>query len=65
MNTYKAVEICEGFRNATEEEQIEAWQFLIDEGIVWRLQGSFVRTAKQLIDAGVCTLKNFPPSMSA
>jgi hypothetical protein len=56
MNSYKAVGIAEGFIEAENEEQvIEAWQTLIDTGLVWRLQGWFGRTASQLIDSGVCT----------
>lgn len=58
MTPYLATAIAEGFcegENATEEEQIEAWQYLIDTGRVWTLQGSFGRTATELIEAGICT----------
>jgi len=57
MDNYTAVGIAEGFcggENATEEEQIEAWQHLIDTGLCWQLQGCFGRQAQALIEAGVC-----------
>lgn len=60
MTNYMAVAIAEGFcegENATEAEQIEAWQHLIDTGLAWSLQGWFGRTATALIDAGVCHRK--------
>lgn len=56
-NLFQAVSIAEGFcggENASEEEQVEAWQYLIDTGAVWRLQGWFVRAAHNLIEKGVC-----------
>ena len=56
MDTYTAVMICEGVEEPESEEQaIEAWQYLIDTGIVWQLQGWFGRTATCLIDQGICT----------
>lgn len=57
-NSYLACAYAEGFcegEDATEQERIEAWQYLIDTGKCWTLQGWYGRTAKQLIDAGVCT----------
>lgn len=57
MTNYMAVAIAEGFcegENATKEQQIEAWQHLIDTGLCWKLQGWFGRRAKDLIDGGVC-----------
>ena len=56
MNTYTAVGIAEGFIDADDEHQvIEAWQFLIDTGMAWQLQGWFGRQAQAMIDAGLCT----------
>lgn len=56
MSAYRAVAIAEGFWNepVTEEEVIEAWQFLINTGMVWTLQGWFGRQARDLIAAGIC-----------
>ena len=56
MDDFTAVGIAEGFIEAESKEQaIEAWQHLIDTGLCWRLQGFFGRTAKSLIEAGICT----------
>lgn len=41
----------------SEEEVIEGFQHLIDNGIVWSLQGHYGRTAATLIDAGLCRLR--------
>ena len=38
------------------KESVELFQRLIDEGIVWKLQGSYGRTAQYLIKAGRCML---------
>ncbi len=55
MDQYTAVGIVEGFVAAESEEQvIEAWQYLIDTGLAWHLQGHFGRTARALIAQGVC-----------
>lgn len=55
MDAYTATGIAEGFIEAeSEEQQIEAWQHLIDTGLAWSLQGFFGRTASQLINDGIC-----------
>ena len=55
MNTFDAVGIAEGFIEADSQEQvIEAWQYLIDTGLAWKLQGWFGRTASHLIGEGIC-----------
>jgi len=38
----------------TEEELVDAWQYLINTGTAWSLQGIYGRTASALIEAGVC-----------
>jgi len=38
----------------SEEEQIEFFQSLIDNGLAWELQGSYGRLAHALIDNGYC-----------
>lgn len=60
MTNYMAVAIAEGFcegEGASEEQQIDAWQHLINTGMAWTLQGWFGRTAARLIEAGICTKK--------
>ena len=55
MNNTDAIGIAEGFIQAESEEQfIEAWQYLIDTGVCWQLQGWFGRTAMRLIEDGIC-----------
>jgi hypothetical protein len=55
MDNYTATGIAEGFIDCESEDQyIQAWQHLIDTGLVWQLQGFFGRTARQLINDGVC-----------
>lgn len=57
MDVYLAVGIVEGFEEAESEEQvIEAWQYLIDSGLWLTLQGRIGRGARDLIEAGVCKL---------
>jgi hypothetical protein len=55
-SSYDACAAIEGFDGLdhTEDEIIEAFQFLIDCGDAWRLQGFYGRTAVNLIQQGVC-----------
>ena len=56
MTLYLAVAIAEGFHegeDASEERQIEAWQFLHNSGAAYKLQGWYGRTARDLIEAGI------------
>lgn len=56
MDTFTAVGLAEGFIEPEDEHQvINAWQYLIDTGLAWSLQGWFGRTAQALIDNGHCT----------
>jgi len=56
MDNYPATGLAEGFIEAESEEQVlAAWQHLVDTGLAWQLQGSFGRTAQQLIDSGYIT----------
>ena len=53
MNSYLATAIAEGFcegEDATPDEQMDAWAYLIKTGTAYKLQGWFGRTANHLID---------------
>jgi|CXWK01.1.fsa_nt_gi hypothetical protein len=54
----QAVMVCEGAEEATEEFQLECWQYLVDTGAVHVLQGWFGRTAAALIQAGLINKPN-------
>jgi len=54
MNNFDAVGIAEGFIEADSEEQVlEAWQYLHDTKLGYQLQGFFGRTLNQLINEGL------------
>tara|TARA_R100001082_G_scaffold109974_1_gene88471 strand:+ start:98 stop:310 length:213 start_codon:yes stop_codon:yes gene_type:complete len=54
MDNYTAIGLAEGFIESQNENQvIEAWQHLVDTGIVWSLQGWYGRNAVRLIENGV------------
>jgi hypothetical protein len=53
MTAYDAVMIAEGVHPASEQEQIRAWQYIVDTGLYKSLQGWFGRTAEVLIRKGV------------
>ena len=53
MDNYEAVGLAEGFIEGTEKERINAWQYLVDTGMAWNLQGWFGRTAQMLINDGI------------
>lgn len=53
MTPYLAAGIAEGFEEATSHDEVrEAWQYLVNTGLAWKLQGWFGREAMRLIDAG-------------
>lgn len=55
MTTFEAIEIIEQADEDTDTAVvIEAFQALIDTGVVWTLQGWYGREAQYLIDMGVC-----------
>ena len=54
MDNYTATGLAEGFIEAKNEEQIiEAWQYLHNTGLAYRLQGWFGRRATELINEGI------------
>lgn len=56
LTSYIACEFAEGFgegENATEEEQLCAWQYIWDHGIWKGLQGFYGRTVHSLIESNV------------
>ena len=58
MDNFQAIGIAEGFIECDDNEKIiEAWQFLIDTGICWQLQGWFGRQANFMIENKLCKAK--------
>jgi hypothetical protein len=59
LNPFTACSIVENFfdEDYEREDIIAAWQYLIDTGLCWELQGSYGRQAAELIRAGVCEAK--------
>ena len=51
---FRHVLIAEGIIEANEKEYLEAWQYLINTKLVWKLQGWFGKTANSLIKLGLC-----------
>ena len=59
LNVLLAVNIVEGWEDPIDEQEVlAAWQYLVDEAVVWKLQGSLGRMAKCLIEQGKITLNN-------
>jgi hypothetical protein len=53
FDDFTAIGITEGFlESKSEKEVLDAWQHLVNTGLVWKLQGQFGRTAMQLISEG-------------
>ena len=54
---YDASACVEGFDGEEHDQEtiISAWQYLLDTGLCWKLQGWYGRTANELIEAGYIT----------
>ena len=55
-NDFNLIDKIIGFENGSlpEDETIELFQYLIDTGKAWTLQGFYGRTAIDLINSGLC-----------
>jgi hypothetical protein len=71
MTTFKAVEtietahdnnllVCEADDIMETDDVVAAYQFLIDNGIIWVMQGTYGRMAEYLIDYGICSCSDTP-----
>lgn len=61
-DTYHAISIIEKLTDIPShvdeyDANVAAWQYLIDTGTVWHLQGWYGRCAKDLINEGICKAK--------
>lgn len=52
MNALLAIRIVEG-EAKSDEQALDAWQYLVNTGIAFQLQGSYGRTAARLIEDGL------------
>ena len=55
LDSYTACSIAEGFcegEGASKQDQLTAWQWLVDTGQYWHLQGWYGRNADSLIKSG-------------
>lgn len=54
-SVYDACAVVEGFDGEDHDEEtiLSAWQYLVNVGIVWQLQGWYGRTAHSLIEQGL------------
>lgn len=50
---FDAISIIEGIEDSSIDEQLKAWQILVDSGVIHQLQGWYGRTAEQLINQGL------------
>lgn len=57
LDSYTATGLAEGFVEGDQKEIACAWQYLLDTGLCWHLQGFFGRTAMALWEDG----KLLPP----
>jgi len=48
--------LCFELGTLDQDQVIQLFQGLIDTGVVWQLQGFYGRTARDLINASLCSL---------
>lgn len=53
----RAVKIVDRTTPATREERVQAWQYLVDTGLAYKLGGWYQKTASTLVKKGVCNDK--------
>lgn len=53
INAFNAVGLAEGWMDGTEEDVLNAWQYLHDSGLAYKLQGFFGRAVIEMLQAGV------------
>jgi len=53
MTTYLALAIVSGQHKADEDRTLEAWQVLLDSGVLATLPGQYGRMAQSLVDQGL------------
>ena len=57
-DVFGACMVAEGVDEVeTEEEYLSAWQYLVDTGLAWSLQGWYGRTAVALAQRGLIEVK--------
>ena len=54
MSVMEAIEIIEADFFEDDTVMVQAYQTLIDTGVIWKLQGCYGRTAATLIENGIC-----------
>ena len=55
LDRFTAISIVEGFSGEenSKDEILTAWQYLLDRGTVWHLQGWYGRNAVELLNQGL------------
>ena len=53
MDDFRAVGLAEGWIYGDDDDMIEAWQYLHNTGLAYKLQGWFGRTAQELLNNGI------------